>query len=87
MNLFLYQVHSESKHGSNKVNANNSYCSLKRASMAAVLQNWLNSDMGLLCITLLSFPEAISSVPNISAKDKFKDVLITLLNKFPGILS
>ena len=55
--------------------------------MAAVLQNWLNSDMGLLCITLLSFPEAISSVPNISAKDKFKDVLITLLNKFPGILS
>ena len=34
------------------------------------------------------FPEAISSVPNIRfAKDKFKDVLITLLNKFPGILS
>jgi len=42
--------------------------------------------MGLLCITSTSFPEAISSVPNISAKDKFKDVLITLLNKFPGIL-
>ena len=42
---------------------------------------------GLLRCVLLSFPEAISIMPNISAKDKFKDVLITLLNKFPRILS
>ena len=43
--------------------------------------------MALLCSILLSFPEVILIVPDISAKDKSKDVLITLLNKFPGILS
>ena len=47
----------------------------------------VNSDMALLCSILLSFPEVILIVPDISAKDKFKDVLITPLNKFPGFLS
>lgn len=47
----------------------------------------VNSDLRLLCRILLSFPEVILIVLDISAKDKSKDVLITPLNKFHGILS
>ena len=48
------------------MNAKNSYCSLKKASMAGI-----NSDMGILCSILLRFPEVILIVPDISAKEKF----------------
>lgn len=41
----------------------------------------VNSDMALLCSILLSFPEVILIVPDISAKDKSKDFLITILNQ------
>ena len=48
----------------------------------------VNSHMAMLCSILLSFPEVIlTGVPNISGKDNFKDVLITLPNRFPGIFS
>ena len=48
------------------MNAKNSYCSLKKASMAGI-----NSDMGILCSILQCFPEVILIVPDISAKDTF----------------
>ena len=78
--MFIYQAHSASNYVSNKMNAISSYCSLKGASMAGG-----NSDMGPLCNIFLNFPEVILIVLDISAncKDKSKDVLTTVLNKFP----
>ena len=35
----------------------------------------INLDMGLLCSILLSYPQVILIVPNVSAKDKFKSHL------------